>query len=335
MTRIIHYKLPDGTIDGNNYLQIITDLDEVPYDGFDLLPKVNYRNHFHNSFDDLSRRNTYGTFMSSLGCPYQCKFCAIGKFSGCNNLRFRSVEKTMDEIEYWVTKRGAYYMRVFDECFNFNRNHAVKICNAIIERGFKINMWINARTELVDEELLELFYKAGIRWLGYGFESGSKRIRGNVQKAQYGEETIRKVTKMTQDAGLSICGNLMFGLPGDNLVSMMESLAMARDLCWEWPNFYCTMAYPGSRLYEECIEKGVKLPDSWLGYSQLSYETEPLPGENLSSAEILAFRDYAFDAYFRDNHKYFAMMEKKFGTEVVTAIKSSLNKKIPRRILGD
>ena len=196
-------------------------------------------------------------------------------------------------------------------------------------------MWINARTELVDEELLELFYKAGIRWLGYGFESGSKRIRGNVQKAQYGEDTIRKVTKMTQAAGLSICGNLMFGLPGDDLVSMMESLAMARDLCWEWPNFYCTMAYPGSRLYEECIEKGIKLPDSWLGYSQLSYETEPLPCENLSSAEILDFRDYAFEAYFRDNHKYFNHMGRKFGSEVVTAIKSSLNKKIPRRILGD
>lgn len=328
------YKLPDGTIDGNNFLQVIKNLDEIPYDGFDLLPKVNYRNHFHFSFDDLSRRNTYGNFMSSLGCPYNCKFCAVGKFSGHNNLRLRSVEKTMDEIEYWV-KRGAYYMRVFDECFNFNRAHAVKICNAIIERGFKINMWINARTELVDEELLELFYKAGIRWLGYGFESASKRIRGNVQKQQYSEDTIRKVTKMTQDAGLSICGNLMFGLPGDDLVSMMESLAMARDLCWEWPNFYCTMAYPGSRLYEEAVANGVKLPDSWLGYSQLGYETQPLATEFCSSAEILAFRDYAYDAYFRDNHQYFAMMEKKFGPEVVKAIKSSLNKKLPRKILGD
>lgn len=332
--RGLWYKLEDGTIAGNNNLQVITNLDEIPYDGFDLLPKVSYRNHFHFSFDDLSRRNTYGNFMSSLGCPYNCKFCAIGKFSGHNNLRLRSVEKTMAEIEYWLD-RGAWYMRVFDECFNFNRAHAVKICNAIIERGYDINMWINARTELVDEDLLELFYKAGIRWLGYGFESGSKRIRGNVQKAQYGEDTIRKVTKMTQDAGLAICGNLMFGLPGDDLVSMAESLQMARELCWEWPNFYCTMAYPGSRLYDEAVEKGVKLPVSWLGYAQLGYETEPLPGENLTSAEILAFRDYAYDEYFRDNTKYFNYMEKKYGPQVVKAIKDSLNKKLPRRILGD
>lgn len=329
------YKLADGTIGGNNQLQVIQDLDEVPYDGFDLLPKINYRNHFHFSFDDLSRRNTYGTFMSSLGCPYQCKFCAIGKFSGCNNLRLRSVEKTMEEIEYWVTKRDAYFMRIFDECFNFNRAHVVKICNAIIERGFKINMWCNARTELVDEELLELMHKAGIRWMGYGIETGSQRIRGNVQKAQYGEDTIRKVTKMTQDAGMYICANLMVGLPGEDLVSMMETLQLAREMCWEWPNFYCTMAYPGSKLYEEAVKKGVKLPDSWLGYAQLGYETEPLPTESLSSAEILAFRDYAFDAYFRDNTKYFNMIEKKFGSEVVAAIKSSLNKKLPRKLLGD
>ena len=95
------------------------------------------------------------------------------------------------------------------------------------------------------------------------------------------------------------------------------------------------MDYPRSRLYEEAVANGVKLPDSWLGYSQLGYETQPLATEFCSSAEILAFRDYAYDAYFRDNHKYFAMMEKKFSPEVVKAIKSSLNKKLPRKILGD
>lgn len=329
------YKLSDGTIAGNNEMDIIANLDEIPYDGFDMLPNVRYRNHFHFAFDDLSKIDRYGTFMSSLGCPYSCKFCAVGKFSGTNHLRLRSVEKTIEELEYWVDKRGAYYMRLLDECFNFNREHTVAVCKAIIERGFDVNMWCFVRTELVDQELLELMYKAGVRWVSYGFESGSQRIRGNVQKAQYTEDLIRKVSQMTQDIGISNCANFMFGLPGDDLVSMAETLQLARELCFEWPNFYCTMAYPGSRLYEEAVEKGVKLPDSWLGYSQLGYETEPLPGENLSSAEILAFRDYAFDEYFRDNDKYFNHMRKKYGEDIVQTIKGVLGKKLPRRILGD
>ena len=50
--RGLWYKLEDGTVSGNNEVRIITDLDSIPFDGFDMLPNVKYRNHFHNSIAD-------------------------------------------------------------------------------------------------------------------------------------------------------------------------------------------------------------------------------------------------------------------------------------------
>ena len=125
----------------------------------------------------------------------------------------------------------------------------------------------------------------------------------------------------------------MFGLPEDNLESMQDTLNFARALNCEWPNFYTTMAYPGSQLYRECLANKVPLPETWLGYSQYSYECLPLPTKYLSGREVLAFRDNAFQAYFENNARYYAMMEEKFGQRAVQDIKKMLKKHLQRKIL--
>lgn len=328
------FKNADGSISGNSRMRLIKNLDELPYDGWELLPTQAYRNHLHFAFEDLSKRNRYGVIMTSLGCPYNCSYCAISYFSGDKKLRVKSIARALEEVDYWVKKRNAYFLRIMDECFAFNRQHVMDFCHALIERRYDLSIWAYARVDSVDPEMLRTMKAAGIDWIGYGFESGSRKIRGNVHKAQYSEEQIQEVVKMTQEAGISICGNFMFGLPGDDMESMRESLNFARELCFEWPNFYCTMAYPGSELYRETVANGGEgLPDSWLGYTQLGYETQPFPTEHLTAKEILAFRDYAFEAYFRDNPRYWESIHQKYGDEVVQAIQKLLETKMKRRIL--
>ena len=330
------FKCADGSISGNGRMRLIQNLDELPYDGWDLLPAQKYRNHLHFAFEDLSKRDRYGVIMTSLGCPYNCSYCSISYFSGDKKQRFKSIARTLEEVDYWVKERNAYFLRILDECFTFNRQRVMDFCQALIERRYDVSIWAYARVDSVDSEMLRTMKAAGIDWIGYGFETGSQKIRGNVHKAQYTEDQIRNVVKMTQEAGISICGNFMFGLPGDDMESMQESLNFARELCCEWPNFYCTMAYPGSQLYREAVANGgVGLPDSWLGYTQLGYETQPFPTEHLTAKEILAFRDYAFEAFFRDNPRYWENIHQKYGDEVVRAIEKLLENKMKRRILED
>jgi len=330
------YKSGDGTIRGNSRMRLIQNFDALPYDGWDMLPTQVYRNHLHFAFEDLSKRNRYGAIMTSLGCPFNCSYCAISYFSGDKKQRFKSVERALEEVDYWVEKHNVYFLRILDECFTFNRQHVMDFCNGLIKRQYHLSIWINARADLVDQEMLHVMKAAGIDWIGYGFESGSRKIRGNVHKAQYSKERIRDVVRMTHEAGISICSNFMFGLPGDDMKSMRESLNFARELCCEWPNFYCTMAYPGSQLYREAVANGgAGLPDSWLGYTQLGYETQPFPTEHLTAKEILAFRDYAFEAFFRDNPRYWENIQQKYGDDVVREIEKLLKNKMKRRLLED
>ena len=315
--------------------QIIQNLDELPFDGWELLPKYAYKGHLHFSFEDLSKRNQYGAVMTSLGCPFNCSFCALKFFSGEKKVRYKSPASVVNEIEYLVNRFGVFFLRIIDECFTLNKERTIAVCDEIIKKQFNVSIWAYARADTLDKDLIEKLYKANIKWLGIGIESGNRHIRSNVSKGQYDVNKIKETLKMCNDAGISVCDNYMFGLPGDTIETMRDTLSLARELNCGYPNMYCTMAYPGSELYTIALKNGFDLPDSWLGYAQLSYETHPLPTENLSSKDILAFRDYAFEAFFKDNDAYFEMIRKKFGQPAVNAINDMLKGKIKRRLLGD
>ncbi|WP_419469975.1 hypothetical protein [Candidatus Kuenenia sp.] len=102
------------------------------------------------------------------------------------------------------------------------------------------------------------------------------------------------------------------------------------ELNTELANFYCTMAYPVSELYDIAIKEGWDLPKEWHGYSQHSYETIPLPTKYISARGVLKFRDEAFCKYFK-NAAY--MMEGKFGKEVKEHIQEMTKTRLKRKIL--
>ena len=56
----------------------------------------------------------------------------------------------------------------------------------------------------------------------------------------------------------------------------------------------------------------------------------PLPTKHLSAAEVLRFRDRAFEVYFK-NPKYLDMCEKKFGPDTVAHLKEMVSHKLVRK----
>jgi len=177
--------------------------------------------------------------------------------------------------------------------------------------------------------------KAGFHWLKLGIETGNTQIRANVGKDAYDIDTVRSAVTRAHDIGIDFCANFMFGLPGDNYDTMQDTLNLAIELMPAFPSFFCAMAIPGSELYENALQKnGLDLPDTWLGYASQGYEFKPLPTEHLSAAQVLEFRDYAFDTYFK-NPKYLNMIETKFGVEAKNHIKEMTAIRLKRKLLGD
>jgi anaerobic magnesium-protoporphyrin IX monomethyl ester cyclase len=361
-----------GYLDEGNFVlnksAPLADLDrDFPDVAWDLLPALkNYRSHnWHAFFGDVEDRQPYGALYSSLGCPYKCSFCMINgafKASIADNslgetddrerdgllkvlddtnptIRYWNADNVIKHIDYFV-EQGVKQIKFIDEMFVLNKNHVTSIADKIIERGYNenINIWAYARIDTVqDERLLDKLKSGGINWLCLGIESANKDVRHGADK-KFGNTDIYKNVRRVHKAGIDIIGNYMVGLRTDTQDSMRETLEMAKNLKTLWFNIYPTMAYPGAPDYNWAKEKGIALPGdqgipgSWTAYSHHSYNTLPLPTENLSAAEVLKFRDDAFHIYFSDP-SYLSMVEHRLGEKAVEHIKDMSSHRLSRRIL--
>ncbi|MBL6933615.1 MAG: hypothetical protein ISR45_11755 [Rhodospirillales bacterium] len=81
----------------------------------------------------------------------------------------------------------------------------------------------------------------------------------------------------------------------------------------------------------KALEQGEQLPESWHQFSQHAFDALPLPNKHLTSAQIIQFRDYAWDTYF-GAPGYLDMMGRKFGPQIVEHIGRMRNIPLARKI---
>lgn len=304
---------------------------DMPRPAWDVLPMDRYRAHNWHCFEHVHRRQPYASIHTSLGCPYRCSFCCINAPFGRPAYRMWPPDSVIGQIDELVNDYGVRNIKIVDEMFVLNRQHVLGICDRIIERGYDLNIWAYARVDTVKDEYLDKLKRAGFRWLALGIESGSKHVRDGVEKGRFGTAEIIEIVRKIQNAGINVIGNYIFGLPDDTHETMQQTLDLAVEANCEFANFYSAMAYPGSALYRYAQENNWELPESWLGYSQHSFETHPLQTNALSAAEVLRFRDEAFLKYFA-NDRYLSMVREKFGAPVVEHIRRMTEVRLRRRL---
>lgn len=329
----------NGAVRFNGPAPLLTQLDaEMPGLAWDLLPMERYRAHNWHCFGHLERE-PYAAIYTTLGCPYHCTFCCIqapfrsGEKSSAtgkpvNSYRMWSAAGVLAQIDTLVTRYGVRNIKVADEMFVLNPRHVETICDAIIERGYDLNIWAYARVDTVRDSMLDKLRRAGFRWLAFGIESADEAVRDDVDKG-FDQSEIFDTLRKVREAGIHVIGNYIFGLPEDTQESMEKTLQLALDLNCEFANFYSTMAYPGSPLYSMAVQHDWPLPKSWSGFSQHSVDATPLPTHHVTAANVLRFRDAAFDRYFADP-AYLARVESVFGTATVEHIRSMASHRLVR-----
>ena len=318
---------------------------DLPGIAWDLLPPLKmYRTAGWHSWSNNSDKQPFAALYTSLGCPYTCSFCMINIINRTNNsenisskdsniFRWWTPEFIIKQFDYFA-KQGVKNIKIADELFVLNPNHFMKICDMIIERKYDFNIWAYSRIDTCKPQYLEKLKKAGVNWSGLGIENPSSIIRKEVHKDAFKNVKIIDIINSMRDAGIYVAANYIFGLPEETKESLEFTYNFAEETNTEMVNFYSAMAYPGSPLHLEARKNKIKLPTTYSGYSQHSYDTQNLPSQNLSAAEILSFRDKAWDKY-HTNPKYLKLLENKFGMNSVNNLKKTTKIKLKRKLLGD
>ena len=318
---------------------------DLPGMAWDLLPDIKkYRTAGWHSWSNKSEKSPFAALYTSLGCPYTCSFCMINIINRTDNSPGVSSQDS-NIFRWWppefiitqfdqIAKLGVRNVKIADELFVLNPNHFLKICDLLIERDYDFNIWCYSRIDTIKPEYLDKLKEAGVNWLGLGVENPNKTLRKEIHKDSYLEVKINDVFNLIKQSGINAAVNYIFGLPMDTQESMQNTLNFAQNNLSEMVNFYCAMAYPGSPLYLEAKKQEWLLPESYSGYSQHSYDTTNLQNNNLSSAEILGFRDKAWIKY-HTNKAYLDLLERKFGLSAKKNIENTTTIKLKRKLLGD
>mgnify|MGYP001570420325 CR=1 FL=1 len=357
----------DGKFIANKAAPLIENLDkELSNVAWDLLPGFDkYRAHNWHVFGENLNRSPYGALYTSLGCPFRCSFCCINaefkasiadnknpdSNKGSDDDRLKSIDAAIPRIRYWspdtiikhldyMASQNVKNVKIIDEMFVLNKYHVKGICDKIIERGYKFNIWVYARIDTVkDIELLKKMKQAGINWLALGIESANVEVRHGADK-KFSNDDIIKNVRQVQEVGINIIGNYMVGLRNDTPETIKQTFEMAKKLKTEWFNIYATMVYPGAPDYSWARSRGMKIPGDpgipggWTAYSHHSWYTLPLDGEYITASEALKARDDFYQGMVSDP-EYLQFLKDKFGEKVADYVRSKIGKRINRRILTD
>lgn len=322
------------------------DLD-LPGYAWDLLPYKEkpldlYRAPYWHAEYIEENRSPYAAIQTSLGCQFGCSFCMInilnrndnveiGVASDYSKMRFWSPEFIFNEFKK-LYDLGVKTIKITDEMFLLNKKYYEPLCQMIADSGMgnDFMMWAYSRVDTVrNPEILKLVKSAGIKWLALGIESASKTIRLEVAKGKFEDVDIETVVKQVEESGIQVMANYIFGLPGDTVETMHETLEFSKKLNTCGWNAYPAIALPGSKIYKDAFDKNVELPKSYEQFSFLGKKTLPVIHENLSREQILNFRDNAFIEY-HSNKNFQNKIVSLYGEKALNSINKMLEVNLER-----
>lgn len=263
-------------------------LDATPFPARDLIDIGSY--HY---FIDGERATS---LIAQLGCPYKCAFCAGRESPMLRNIRTRSHENIVKEIEFLYQMYGYKGFMFYDDELNIDPKMGDlmrKIAKAGNEFGVEWKLRGFVKSERFTEEQAQAMFEAGFRQILIGFESGSPRILKNIQKGATLEDNTRCM-EIAGKYGLKVKALMSLGHPGESEETIAQTLKWLVDV--RPFDFDATIItpYPGSPYYDYALQhegkpewvyaskNGDRLYQEEVNYAEVADYYKGIPGEYAS-----------------------------------------------------
>lgn len=195
--------------------------------------------------------------LTTRGCPYKCTFCTNEQMWGQTYIT-RSVESIIYEMKYNIEKYNINHFDLLDLAVSINRRWFIELNQAIISQLPNIT-WeatVGTRSEILDQQVLELLKKSGSTTIGVAPEAGSetmiKKVKKNLNFNNF-FQTIDAAVKIKLD----IKANIIIGLPDETIVEFLSTLLLVCKLGWRGVkgiSIFTFIPFPGSAVAKNYFE---------------------------------------------------------------------------------
>ena len=272
----------------------ILDQDSIPLPAWDLLPSAE-EYYIH----------------TVRGCPFNCVFCMNpnGKVA-----RKRSIEKSIDEMEWLIKDFGAKRISFGDELFSVDMKRTDAMMDLMIERkiGEKVSWDVQTHVAYVNDELLKKMKAANIEKLEMGVETGDETSLRRMGKAT-DLKMILKAFGLARKHHIKTGSFMLLGQPNETHKSIWRTILFGIKINPTEPIFGTMVPYPGTEVAKLAAngEAGFKLiSTNWDEYNKQfngSLEFTNISRRSLEWYQIIGYVSvFIMNFRFIDFAKFFA-----------------------------
>ncbi|MGO9257474.1 MAG: B12-binding domain-containing radical SAM protein [Bryobacteraceae bacterium] len=205
----LSYRSPFGPV-RNQDAAIIEDLDSLPLPAY----------HLTNELEDAPR----ASLELGRGCPFACTFCSTNDFFR-RKFRVKSPQGMLAGMRAIASSYGIRDFNLVHDMFTVDRRRVADFCRHMLESGDHFEWSCSARTDCVDEELLESMASAGCNGIFFGIESGSRRIQRIIDK-DLDPDRAREMIDIAERLGIPTTVSLITGFPEENHDDLRDTIGM-------------------------------------------------------------------------------------------------------------
>src|SRR5579862_49722 len=192
----------------NRDAPLISNLDSIPSPAYHL--------------SQYLQGSTRASLELGRGCPFSCTFCSTNDFFR-RKFRLRSPERVLQNMKSIAATYAIRDFELVHDMFTVDRRQVVAFCGAMIASGESFTWSCSARTDCVDEELLELMAKAGCSGIFYGVEVGSQRMQKVIDK-HLDTGRAHEIIDATERLGIGSTVSLISGFPEETWEDVRQSI---------------------------------------------------------------------------------------------------------------
>jgi radical SAM superfamily enzyme YgiQ (UPF0313 family) len=198
----------DDEVIRNPNAPVVENLDRLPLPAFDL---------------DLRLKDRGGVHLEiGRGCPFACTFCSTNDFFR-RNFRLKSPTTMIADIASIKKEYGLEYFSLVHDMYTIDRKKVVAFCDAILASGEKFTWGCSARTDCIDDELLELMARAGCTGIFFGIETGSQRLQHVINKKLDLADAVERIACADRN-GIKTTVALIAGFPEETRDDLRDTL---------------------------------------------------------------------------------------------------------------
>jgi radical SAM superfamily enzyme YgiQ (UPF0313 family) len=271
--------IPEGTVSAG-YVQ---DLDKLPFPSWDQFDIARFR------YQIITSKGITLPMLGSRGCPYTCNYCP---YLVNSKYRARTTENVLEEISHLAAKYNIRGISFRDPNMTFDKERAHEFAEGILRRGLDIRWSMEARTDRLDPDLINILHRAGLRSVEVGVESSNEQmLRKNLRKA-----TPKSHQEMIIDhchrLGIRVIANYTLGLPNDTLEGIYDTIRYAKKLNTFAIQFTVTTPYPGTQFYHNV--KHLVFERDW---ERFNGWTSVFHHPSISPDKLHRLREFAYVSY--------------------------------------